>query len=1099
MSDLSFAEPGWVHGLWAVLALAVVLALSERRAARALERLVAPALRARLVHRATPAQRRARNALLCLSALCGVLALMRPQWGLEFVETPRASAELMVAIDVSRSMLAEDVVPNRLERAKAEVRDLLGMLEGDHVGLIAFAGRASVLAPLTPDFGFFRLVLDELGPHSVSRGGTRLEEPIRKALAGFRATGDVSRAILLITDGEDHDSFPLDAAREAAERGIAVIAIGLGSAGGVEIPVTEPGTGARELVRDAEGRAVRSRLDEETLREIARVTGGAYVPAGTGMLDLESIYSAHLAGLMRGQHAGAGRPLRTEGFQWLVLASLLSLVGAVALGHARGLAAAGLLAVALLSPHGAAAQGDAESVPAQTSVERGEPAPEPEPTADAESQAAPDDPREAVNLALEELQAGELDAAGHLFELARASAGTDGEARYRATYGLGWVEVASADAGLEGEPEEALAELRLAADRFRAALQLRPGSEDARHNLEVVLRRARVLEDALRERDNSTIADEIDALARRQRELVGAVRAGFPEAQVARGESDELRARLRQLSSQQRTILSDGDALAARVDAERSELASQPSEELTPEQQLREAQLTQVLPHLHRARERMGHARRELRQRRGARAHRRAAVAVDELERARDQLRDPVQVLDALIRDASEVAGYTRLYAASALPIGAQGAAPERPDWLSADYLGDALGSAGERTGELTTRLSGGLRQVASAGLDPAQRRLVDALQQAVPLVGAAAERLELARRAIGRDAALEALATEADALAALAAARELFLDLRGLIETAYADQQALTAWLGGGERRAEARPAPLQLGALQQRNRGRVGRIAGLLDEELDALAPEASDEAAEVERRRLLLAKRFATLGQAAMGEVASRLVRPGADLEAAARPSARAARALGELRRLFFSTVEQLRDTARRQLELNDATERALGLEEPGRALGPLVPRQAELAHAAGQIAAALDEQSRQGSGSDAAPDAAEASDRLRRAAELTLAAQPPLQAAAEQLAGRELEPARVKQDTALGHLLEAVALLTPPEAAGDRQQRKQAPQDEAREGREDGSPEQQGTEAVDPSQLLQEVRDREAERRRARSRERQASTETVEKDW
>ncbi len=251
MSELRFAEPQWIHAVWAVLGFGALLAVSDRRARRALRLLVAPSLRSQLVHRATPAQRRLRIGLLTLSGLFAVFALMRPQWGLEFLSTSRAHAELMVAVDVSRSMLAEDVVPNRLERAKAEVRDLLGYLEGDHVGLIAFAGRASVLAPLTPDFGFLRLVLDGLGPHSVSRGGTRLEEPIRKALAGFRATGDVSRVILLITDGEDQDSFPLDAASDAAERGIAIITIGLGSEEGSDVPLTDPATGARMLLRAA--------------------------------------------------------------------------------------------------------------------------------------------------------------------------------------------------------------------------------------------------------------------------------------------------------------------------------------------------------------------------------------------------------------------------------------------------------------------------------------------------------------------------------------------------------------------------------------------------------------------------------------------------------------------------------------------------------------------------------------------------------------------------------------------------------------------------------------------------------------------------------
>ena len=119
---------------------------------------------------------------------------MRPQWGLRHVATPRVGAEIMVALDVSRSMLAEDVGPNRLERAKAEIADLLPYLDGDAVGLIAFAGRAAVLSPLTPDFGFLRLVLEGVGPNSAQRGGTRLEEPIRLALEGFGPTRGASRS-----------------------------------------------------------------------------------------------------------------------------------------------------------------------------------------------------------------------------------------------------------------------------------------------------------------------------------------------------------------------------------------------------------------------------------------------------------------------------------------------------------------------------------------------------------------------------------------------------------------------------------------------------------------------------------------------------------------------------------------------------------------------------------------------------------------------------------------------------------------------------------------------------------------------------------------
>jgi Ca-activated chloride channel family protein len=254
MNDFTFAEPQWLHGLWGVALFAAMLLVFERRAGQRAQSLVSATLQERLVAGPSAGQRHARIALLSLAGMFAVLALMRPQWGFEYIKTPRSSAELMVAVDVSRSMLAEDVAPSRLERAKAEVRDLLEYLSGDHVGLIAFAGRASVLAPMTPDFGFFRLVLDELGPYSVGLGGTRLEEPIRKAIQGFRATGDVSRVLLLITDGEDHDSFPIEAAKDAAERGIRIIAIGFGSESGSEIPVTDPQTGARTMLRDSDGK-----------------------------------------------------------------------------------------------------------------------------------------------------------------------------------------------------------------------------------------------------------------------------------------------------------------------------------------------------------------------------------------------------------------------------------------------------------------------------------------------------------------------------------------------------------------------------------------------------------------------------------------------------------------------------------------------------------------------------------------------------------------------------------------------------------------------------------------------------------------------------
>jgi Ca-activated chloride channel family protein len=335
VSEFRFAEPEWAQALWGVLALVALLVWLEHRGEGALDRLVSGPLQARLIARPSAWQRYLRIALIGLAAASLVLALMRPQWGLRHVATPRVGAEIMICLDVSKSMLAEDVAPNRLERAKAEIADLLAFLDGDQVGLIAFAGRATVLSPLTPDFGFLRLVLDNVDVTSVTRGGTRIGDAIRKAVTGFGPASEASRAILLITDGEDHASFPLDAARDAAQAGLKIIAIGFGDEAGSEILVTDPRTGARSRLLDADGRPVRSRLDGDLLRDLARATEGAYVPAGTGVLDLESIYERHIARLTRGRLDARGRTIREEAYQWPVLLALVFLVSSVAVAAGR--------------------------------------------------------------------------------------------------------------------------------------------------------------------------------------------------------------------------------------------------------------------------------------------------------------------------------------------------------------------------------------------------------------------------------------------------------------------------------------------------------------------------------------------------------------------------------------------------------------------------------------------------------------------------------------------------------------------------------------------------------------------------------------------
>ena len=219
-------------------------------------------------------------------------------------------------------MLAEDIAPSRLERAKLDVLDLLPHLAGDRVGLIVFAGAAVAQVPLTTDQGFFRTVMDAVDVASAPRGGTLIGDAIRKALESWKQRRDRDQVIVLITDGEDHDSFPEEAAKQAAKLGVKIFTVGLGDSGeGTRIPIRGEDGGLR-YVKDDQGREVWSRMDERLLKEIAFLTGGAYIPAKTRAYDLGEVYRDHLAGLTRGEIHTDKRKRYRERFQLFVCLGL---------------------------------------------------------------------------------------------------------------------------------------------------------------------------------------------------------------------------------------------------------------------------------------------------------------------------------------------------------------------------------------------------------------------------------------------------------------------------------------------------------------------------------------------------------------------------------------------------------------------------------------------------------------------------------------------------------------------------------------------------------------------------------------------------------
>lgn len=286
---MHLAEPEWLLALWAAPAVVVLLVFALAAGSRALSRFMDPALHGRLIRGAPRRGGMARPALVGMAIAAVALALARPQGRLLDEEAMVRGRDIVFVVDVSRSMLARDLAPNRLARAKVWIEDLVGSLGGDRVALVAFAGHAVVKCPLTTDYEFFRLALEDLSPASVSRGGTLIGDALRTTLRDVLSDdqGGAYRDVILFTDGEDHESLPVAAAETIGAKGARIIAIGLGDpTAGTPVP-----EGGGQFI-EHDGQVVRSRLDPKNLTEIAHASpGGAFLLAGTGTLDLAQVYA----------------------------------------------------------------------------------------------------------------------------------------------------------------------------------------------------------------------------------------------------------------------------------------------------------------------------------------------------------------------------------------------------------------------------------------------------------------------------------------------------------------------------------------------------------------------------------------------------------------------------------------------------------------------------------------------------------------------------------------------------------------------------------------------------------------------------------------
>jgi len=300
MSGVRLHNVDMLHLLWLIPVLVAVFVYAAQRRRTALRRFVDAGLIGQLGISAS-ASRRRWKAILAIAAFSSVVfALSRPGWNPKPKTIRRRGRDVVFILDVSRSMLAEDLAPNRLDRAKLSIRDCLEILEGDRVALVAFAGTAAVKCPLTLDYGFFRMMLSGISTDSIARGGTMIGDAVRKAVDEvFDDRERKHKDIVLITDGEDHDSFPEEAAKEAGERGVRIIAIGLGDENeGKRIPVT--GGDGRKTFLKYKGQEVWSRLDADALRKMVNATpGGKYFNVTTGTIDLGDVYLKVIASAER--------------------------------------------------------------------------------------------------------------------------------------------------------------------------------------------------------------------------------------------------------------------------------------------------------------------------------------------------------------------------------------------------------------------------------------------------------------------------------------------------------------------------------------------------------------------------------------------------------------------------------------------------------------------------------------------------------------------------------------------------------------------------------------------------------------------------------
>ncbi len=526
---MKFSEPAWLAA--GAVACVLILALwryADARRRAALTRFVSAHLVGELTQSISVPRRRAQRGLFLAAVALLCVALAGPLLGYRWEQISRRGNEIVFAIDTSRSMTTPDLKPDRLTRAKLAIDDFASRLDGDAAGIVAFAGSAFLVCPITLDYGAFHESLAAIDTNTIPRGGTNIASAIREAQAALRRRPGSDKILILVTDGEDLEGSAMVAAVTARQQdNLRIYTVGVGTAGGDLIPIPpEQGGG---FVKDDTGAFVKSRLDEAALKAIAEATGGFYVPLGIQGEGLERISKTVLGPLAKHDLASRQQKVYIVRYQWPLAASLAALLLSLLIGTRRRrparrapaktapLAATAAVAVAgsvllllMLWPGrragAAAAPAAPTSPPAPAAASAG---PGPSTATAGSTPAGPPTatPVEAYNIGTAAYRAGQFSQAAQAFQQSISHAPSNAAARLAdqedAYYNLGNALYRAGQKTEQGDTKETLQKWNDAVKAYETALQLRADDADSKYNRDLVKRKIEALQQQQNQKQNS--------------------------------------------------------------------------------------------------------------------------------------------------------------------------------------------------------------------------------------------------------------------------------------------------------------------------------------------------------------------------------------------------------------------------------------------------------------------------------------------------------------------------------------------------------------------------------------------------------------------